>query len=160
MVLEIQKKDSMFTVKWQVNSQGFSTDWIPDAPSNRKTVLVFLRLLRNDKGKRLFTFRELSLLFGGNSRQVASQQMEAFRDCGSDFLNFLTRKRKVDSEVVDAVTIELRQDPLAKLDELQQRVNARLSRDDLTLSNIRAALEQIPYTQIRDSIHTDQRFHK
>ena len=153
MVLEINEKDNTFTVKWQVNSQGFSTDWIPDAPSNRKTVLVFLRLLRNDKGKRLFAFRELSLLFGGNSRQVASQQMEAFRDCGSDFLNFLTRKRKVDSEVVDAVTIELRQDPLAKLDELQQRVNARLSREDQTLANIRVALEQIPYTQIRDTIN-------
>jgi hypothetical protein len=25
MVLEIHEKDSMFTVKWQVNSQGFST---------------------------------------------------------------------------------------------------------------------------------------
>jgi transposase-like protein len=153
MVLEIQEKDNTFRVKWQVNSQGFSTDWIPDTPSNRKSVLVLLRLLRNDKGKRLFTFGELSLLFGGNSRQVASQHMEAFRDCGSDFLDFLTRKRKVDSEVVDAVTIELRKDPLAKLNELQQRVNARLSREDLTLSNIRVALEQIPYAQVRDSIN-------
>jgi ATP-dependent Lon protease len=55
--------------------------------------------------------------------------------------------------VVDAVTIELHQAPLAKLDELQQRVNARLSRDNLTLSNIRVALEQVPYAQIRDSIN-------
>jgi transposase-like protein len=153
MVLEIQEKDSMFTVRWQVNSRGFSTDWIPDTPSNRKSVLVFLRLLRNDKGKRLFTFQELSVLFESNNRQASSQHIEDFRDCSSDFLNFLTRKRKVDSEVVSAVTIELRQDPLAKLDELQQRVNARLSRDDLTLANIRVASEQIPYTQIRDSIN-------
>jgi len=51
MVLEIQEKDNTFRVKWQVNSQGFSTDWIPDTPSNRKSVLVLLRLLRNDKGK-------------------------------------------------------------------------------------------------------------
>jgi len=153
MVLEIQEKDSMFTVRWQVNSRGFSIDWIPDTPSNRKSVLVFLRLLRNDKGKRLFTFAELSVLFKSNNRQASSQHIEDFRDCGSDFLNFLTRKRKVDSEVVSAVTIELRQDPLAKVDELQQRVNARLSRDDLTLSNIRVASEQIPYTQIRDSIN-------
>jgi len=152
MVLEINEKDSMFCVKWQVNSQGFSTDWIPDTPSNRKSVLVFLRLLRNDKGKRLFTFQELSTLFESNNRQASSQHIEDFRDCGSDFLDFLTRKRKVDSEVVDAVTVELRQDPLAKLDELQQRVNARLSRDDLTVANIRVALEQIPYTQVRDSI--------
>lgn len=153
MVLEINEKDSTFAVKWQVNSQEFSTDWIPDTPSNRKSVLVFLRLLRNNKGKRLFTFRELSMLFGGNSRQAASQHMEDFRNCGSDFLNFLTRKRKVDSQVVFAVTQELCQDPLAKLDELQQRVNARLSRDDLTIANISVALEQIPCGQIRDSVN-------
>jgi len=60
-----------------------------------------------------FTFRELSLLFGGNSRQVASQHMEVFRDCGSDFLDFLTRKRKVDSQVVDGVTeLTLRYDAI------------------------------------------------
>jgi hypothetical protein len=47
----------------------------------------------------------------------------------------------------------LHQDPLAKLNELQQRVNARLSRYDLTVANIRVALEQIPYAQIRDSIN-------
>ena len=90
MVLEINEKDSTFNVKWQVNSKEISIGWIPDTPSNRKSVLVFLRLLRNDKGKRLFTFRELSLLFGGNSRQAASQHLENFRDCGSDFLDFLT----------------------------------------------------------------------
>ena len=37
--MEIQEKDNMFRVKWQVNSQEFSTDWIPDTPSNRKSVL-------------------------------------------------------------------------------------------------------------------------
>lgn len=153
MVLEIHEKDSMFCVKWQVNSQRFSIDWLPDTSSNRKSVLVFLRLLRNEKGKRLFTFAKLSMLFRSNNRQASSQHMEDFRDCGSDFLSFLARKRKVDSQVVEAVTMELCQDPLAKLNELQQRVNTRLSRDDLTLANIRVALEQIPYARIRDSIN-------
>ena len=82
MVLEINEKDSMFCLKWQVNSQGFSqwlsTDWIPDTPSNRKSVLVFLRLLRNDKGKRLFTFAELSKLFKSNNRQASSQHIDSF----------------------------------------------------------------------------------
>ena len=62
-------------------------------------------------------------------------------------------KWQVNSQVLEAVIIELCQDPLAKLYELQQRVNARLSRDDLTVANIRVALEQIPYAQIRDSIN-------
>jgi hypothetical protein len=98
MVLEINEQDSMFTVKWQVNSHGFSqwfsTDWIPDTPSNRKSVLVFHRLLRNDKGKRLFTFQELSTLFKSNNHQASSQHIEDFRDCGSDFLNFLVLRAK------------------------------------------------------------------
>ena len=98
------------------------------------------------------------MLFGSNNPclrrdQASSQHMEDFRDSGSDFLDFLTRKRKLDTQVLEAVTIELRQDPLAKLDDLQQRVKSRLSRDDLTLANIRVALEHISYSQIRDSIN-------
>ena len=98
MALEIQKKDSKFRIVWQ----GFSTDWIPDTPSNRKAMLVFLRSLR-DRGKHVFTFQELSVLFDSDNRQASSQHMEDFRDCGCDFLGYLTRKRKVDSVVVEAV---------------------------------------------------------
>jgi len=125
MVLEIHEKDSMFCVKWQANSQSSSIDWLPDTSSNRKSVLVFLRMLGNDEGKRLFTFAELSALFRSNNRQASSQHMEDFRDCGRDFLHYLTRKRKVDSVVVEAVKQELITDPLAKLTELQERVNTR-----------------------------------
>ncbi|MEK7400265.1 MAG: hypothetical protein AAB116_25245 [Candidatus Poribacteria bacterium] len=46
-------------------------------------------------------------------------------------------KWQVNSQVVDAVTVELHQDPLAKLDEGQQKVNTRLLRDDLTVANTR-----------------------
>jgi len=113
---------------------------------------VFLRLLRNERGRRVFTFRELSVLFGGNNRQAASGHVERFRQCGSDFLGFLTRKRKVDSQVVEAVTQELFHDPLAETGELQQRVNAKLGRDDLSVTNIKVALEQIPYHTVRDAI--------
>ena len=115
MALEIQKKDSKFRIVWQ----GFSTDWLPDTPSNRKAMLVFLRSLRDSKGKHVFTFQELSVLFDSNNRQASSQHMEDFRDCGCDFLQYLTRKRKVDCVVVEAVKQELIRDPLAKLVELR-----------------------------------------
>jgi hypothetical protein len=52
MALEIQKKDNKFRIVWQ----GFSMDWIPDTPSNKKAMLVFLRSLRDSKGKHVFTF--------------------------------------------------------------------------------------------------------
>jgi len=151
MALIVEEEDNRFRVCWQEYSIG----WLPDTISNRKVILVFLRLLQifqNGKSKPLFTFRELSVLFGGNSRQAASGHVERFRKCGSDFLSFLTRKRKVDSQVVGAVTQELLHDPLAEIGELQQRVNARLGRDDLSDANIKVALEQIPYGTVRDSI--------
>jgi transposase-like protein len=148
MALQIVVEDNRFRVRWQ----GYSIGWLPDTPSNRKAILVFLRLFLYESGKRVFTFRELSVLFGGNSRQAASGHVERFRKCGSDFLHFLTRKRKVDTQVVEAVTQELLHDPLAEIDELQQRVNAKLGRDDLSCVNIKVALEQIPYRTVRDAI--------
>jgi len=148
MALQIVVEDNRFRVEWQ----GYSIGWLPDTISNRKAILVFLRLLQDEKGKPAFTFRELSVLFGGNSRQAASGHVERFRQCGSDFLCFLTRKRKVDSQVVEVLTQELLHDPLAEIAELQQRVNAKLGRDDLSCTNISVALEQIPYHTVRDAI--------
>ncbi len=148
MTLSVEKEGNRFRVRWQ----GYSICWLPDTLSNRKAILVFLRLLCDGSDKRVFTFRELSGLFGGKNRQAASGHVERFRQCGSDFLRFLTRKRKVDSQVVDAVTQELLHDPLAEIGELQQRVNAKLGRDNLSAANIKVALEQIPYRIVRDAI--------
>lgn len=150
MAMEMQKKDSKFRVEWQ----GFSTDCFPDTPSNRKGMLVSLRSLLDDSGKHIFTFQELSALFDSDNRQASSQHMEDFRECGSDFLEYLTRKRKVDRVVVESVKQELRQDPLASLKELQERVNARLERKDLTEANMKAAMEQISYGDIRDAVRS------
>ncbi len=148
MALQIVVKDNRFTVEWQ----GHFTISLLDTPSNRKALLVFLRSLQYDMGKHVFTFQELSMLFDSNNRQASSQHMEDFRECGCDFLHYLTRKRKVDPVVVEAIRQELIHAPLAKLTELQERVNAKLGRKDLTSSNIKAALEQISYAEIRDAI--------
>ena len=148
MTLSVEKEGSRFRVKWQ----GNSTDWLPDTSSNRKAMLVFLRSLLDDRDKHIFTFQELCVLFDSNNRQASSQHMEDFRDCGCDFLAYLTRKRKVDSAVVEAVRQELIRDPLAKLTELQDRVNQRLGRNDMTSTNMKIALEQISYQEMRNAI--------
>jgi transposase-like protein len=148
MALSFEQEDNRFTVEWQ---EHFTIS-LPDTPSNRKAMLVFLRSLHDSSGKRVFTFQELSVLFDSNNRQASSQHMEDFRDCGSDFLAYLTRKRKVDTVVVEAVGQELIDDPLSKLVELQDRVNARLGRKDLTSANMKAALEQISCDHIRDAM--------
>jgi len=148
MALSFVREDNRFTAEWQ----GHFAISLPDTSSNRKATLVFLRSLHDSSGKRLFTFQELSVLFDSNNRQASSQHMEDFREGGCDFLPYLTRKRKVDSVVLEAVRQELMRDPLAKLVELQERVNASLGCSNLTSANIKAALEQIPYVQIRGVI--------
>ncbi len=148
MAISIVREDNRLTVEWQ---EHFTMS-LPDTPSNRKAILVFLRTLKDEKGKHIFTFQELSVLFDSNNRQASIQHMEDFRDCGCDFLDYLTRKRKVDFVVVEAVRQELIVDPLAKLVELRDRVNAKLGRKDLNEANINAALEQISYGEIRGAI--------
>ncbi len=85
-------------------------------------------------------------------RQASSGHVEGFRECDCDFLKYLTRKRKIDSEVVESVSQELRETPLAAINELQHRVNTVLGRKDISSANITVALEQISCHEIRDSI--------
>ena len=147
MTLSVEKKGNRFRVKWQ----GNSIDWLPDTASNRKAALVFLRHFRDEKGKRL-PFKELSKLVDSEKRQASSGHVERFRECGSDFLHFLTRKRKVDSQVVEAVLQELHDTPLAETVELQERVNVRLGRSDLSSANVKVALEHISCQHIRGAL--------
>lgn len=153
MALSVVKEDNRF----RVEGQGYFTDWLPDTLSNRKAMVVFLRLLRDEDGNPVFTLQELSVIFDSENPRVRGDQassghVERFRECGCDFLDFLTRKRKVDSKVVEAVSQELQHEPFATIKELQQRVNARLGRDDLTPANIKVALDQIPYQDIREAL--------
>ncbi len=128
---------------FRVRTARFSTQWLPDTPSNRHLTVVWLRLLVDEAGKPLFTLQEVAALVGSANRQAASQHLEDFRQCGEDFRAFILRKRKVDTTVVEGVLHELLQTPLAGPTELGPRVNARLGRDDLTVANIESALEQI-----------------
>ncbi|MHA2313507.1 MAG: hypothetical protein ACXADF_18685 [Candidatus Thorarchaeota archaeon] len=75
MTLSVVEKDNRFRVEWQ----GNSTDWLPDSPSNRKTMVVSLRLLRDEKGKQLLTFQELSAIVGSQKRQASSGHVEGPR---------------------------------------------------------------------------------
>ena len=127
--------------------------WLPLTASNRKAMIVFLRLLMNKTGKPLFTYKELSAIVGSNNRQASSGHMEHFCACDKDMLASLSRRRKVDAEVVEAVRLELLQNRLLqKCSELCATVNSRLKRTDLTESNISAALDQIPYGSVHPEL--------
>ena len=129
--------------RFRVRTPWFSTQWLPDTPSNRHVTVVWFRLLVDERGKPLFTLRELARIVGSEKRQAASQHLKDFRQCGEDFRTFVLRKRKVDATVVERVGQELRKTPLAGPTELAARVNAQLGRQDLTAANIQSALEKI-----------------
>ena len=94
----------------------------------------------------MYTYKELSVIVGSNNRQAASGHIEHFRACDKDVSASLTRHRKVDAKVIESVRLELLQNGLLqKLSSLCAAVNNRLERNDLTESNISAALDQIPY---------------
>lgn len=146
--------------KFCIQAQEFSTAWLPDTPSNRYALVVWLRWLVDERGQPLFTLQELAVIVGSTNRQAASQHVEDFRQCGEDFRDFVLRQRKVSETVVACVQEELKQTPLARPTELAQRVNKRLARTDLTQANIRAALEQIPspvvLSKLRQQLATGQ----
>ena len=127
----------------RVRTARCSTQWLPDTPSNRHLTLVWFRWLVDAHGKPLFTLQEFATIVGSTNRQAASQPLEDFRQCGADMRAFVLRKRKVDAAVVEGVLSELLQTPLAGPTAWVPRVNARLSRQDLTVAHIEGALEQI-----------------
>jgi len=131
-----------------VQTQGFSVTF-PDTPANRKVVVIFLRGMRDAQGERMFTLAQLAEIVESSNRQAASGHVEEFRVRGEDFGAVLTRKRKVDGEVVEAVRRELERDPLIEVRVLRARVNVRLSREDISEANVEAALDQISCAELR-----------
>jgi len=129
--------------RFRVQTATFSTQWLPDTPSNRHLTIVWLRLLRDAHDRPCFTLQAFAPLVGSANRQAASQHLEDFRQCGEDFHAFVLRKCKVDAMVVEAVLAEVRHTPLAGPTDLVSRVQARLDRHDLSVANIESALEQI-----------------
>lgn len=138
--------------KFRVQTQEFSTQWLPDTPINRQMAVIWLRLLVDERGKALFTLQELAAIVGSQNRQAASQHVEEFHQCGEEFRAFVQRQRKVDATVVESVLKEVLKTPLAGPTELADRVNAQLGRQDLTVANIEAALEQISWARVRDRL--------
>ncbi len=117
---------------------------------NKKRVSIFLRAWCDPQsGKPLCTYQQIADALGYKDRQDTNNFWRQFTACGKQFRNFLQRKMKVDDSVVDAVTEELRKDLLASVPMLCERVSLKLGRTDLSDDNIRAALEKVPCTVVR-----------
>jgi transposase-like protein len=123
------------------------------AGSNKYCLIQFLRGFKNSSGKQgLFTQEAIAQAipdFEGNTRQSGDDHERRFRESGKDFKQYLTRRRKVDERVVDAVRAEVLESPLRHTTDLVKSVNQRLKRHDLNAANITAALESISVAEVR-----------
>jgi transposase-like protein len=143
--LDVICQDSMY----HIMSQDFCLQF-KKTPANKKVLCLFLRALRSpETGKALFTHKQVSHSFAYKKRQNTQNFSQELGKCDGDLLAYLQHKRKVDAEVVKALTEIVRHFPLAKATQLCPKVVAKLDRPDLTPANIRTALQEVPCTVIR-----------
>lgn len=125
----------------------------PASESNRYCLIQFLRGFKTPSGKQgVFSQERIAQAipdFKGTTRQSVDEHERRFRECGQDLKQALTRKRKVDETVVDAVRQEILDTPLCRTTELVKAVNQRLGRQDLNADNMTAALESISVVEVR-----------
>ncbi len=153
--LTIDLEDNLY----KVTSQGFYWEFPAVSPENQKAVILFLRGFKaHPQAKQgLFTQEQIARAmpdFAGASRQSIRDHQRRFEESGGDLKRCFTRKRKVNEEVVEAVTQQLQQDPLATNARLTEQVKEQLGREDLTSANIEAALEQISAHHLRKVVQT------
>lgn len=146
--LEVENRESTLVVKTGLGAMELSNDQV-----NKKLCLIFLRMWTDlESGKAIYTYQQIADAFGYADRRNVHNFWQEFMECEGKFLDFLLRKRKVDSTVVDAVSEQLQLNIPSSLAQLCAVTNERLGRSDLTVANIRTALEQIPCTVIRNEI--------
>ena len=123
---------------------------------NKKSLSIFLRACCDPQsGKPLFTYQQIADALGYKDRQDTNNFWRQFTACGKQFRDFLQRKMKVDDSVVEAVSEELRKELLASAPTLCERVSLKLGRTDLSDDNIRAALEKVPCTVVRQQVRAE-----
>lgn len=125
----------------------------PANPENKYCLIQFLRGFKKPSGKQgVFSQEQIAHAipdFEGKTRQSVDDHERRFRESGGNLHHYLTRQRKVDETVVDAVRMEVLTCPLRQTTDVVKLVNQRLSRQDLNDANITAAFESISLAEVR-----------
>jgi len=128
----------------------------PANSENKYCLIQFLRAFKKPSGKQgIFSQEQIAHAipdFKGMTRQGVDDHEQRFRASNGNLLHYLTRQRKVDATVVEAVTEVIQHHPLASAPQICQAVSKRLNRTDLSPANIRTALEDVPCTVIRPTL--------
>jgi len=121
--------------------------------SNAYCLIHFLRGFKKTSGKQgVFSQEQIAQAipdFDGNTRQSVDDHERRFRESERDLHKYLTRQRKVDETVVEAVRQEILECPLRQTSDIVKTVNQHLNRQELSAANISAALESISVAEVR-----------
>ena len=146
LVLELDNE----TYRGEILGERFE---FPAHGANKSCFMQFLRGFKTPSGRHgLFSQAQIGRAipdFAGTTRQSVEDHERRFRESGEELQQYLTRRRKVDETVVEAVRTEGLASPLRQTTEVVQAVNQRLTRQDLTAANITAALASISVAEIR-----------
>ena len=119
--------------KFRVITQVFKTSWLPYTPANKKVVLLVLRLIEDDNGNALFTYKELATILGNKRLTAAHDHVAKFRACGEEFdkaLKTLRNKYKVDEQIIKTVLEILREcDPMLSAKKILDLAREKLDQE-------------------------------
>jgi len=146
--LKVIKKDN----KIKIESEIINIDWILDTKINRKILIIILRSMCKKNGEKLFSFKELAKIVNSINRQAASQYFEYFITCGKDLTPMFLKKRKLNDSLYELLLLEIKKEPMISIKELMIILNTKLSRTDISESNIMTLLDMIPYGEVRKSL--------
>lgn len=119
MTINIDRENNKFRVK----TQQFNTEWIPDTLENRKTTVVFLRLMEDENGKKLFTLQELAQITQGISPNTALKAIKQFDEKDRDFYKLhLHHNPKLNGREIEAITKIIKEDPLETSEEIARKI--------------------------------------
>lgn len=118
--------------KFQVITQVFQTSWLPYTTANKKVVLLMLRLIEDENGNPLFTYKELSTILGDKGLTAAHDHVAKFCDCGEEFdkaLNKLRSNYKVSEQVIKTVVEILTEyDPMLSVKKIVSLARKKLGK--------------------------------
>ena len=112
-----------------------------DSWANRRGLMVFLRCLRSPDGRPLMTLEQIAGQLGYADRRNVHNFWMEFEACGEDLDAFLSRRKKVDGEVVGLCEQIWRAHPLWSAVEVHAELVRRFPQKGSVLSeqNVRTA---------------------
>lgn len=124
---------------------------VADSNANRRAIMILLRCLRRSDGTPFLTYDQLAAVLGYADRRNVHNYWMDFCASDQDLLAYLTRRKKVDADVVSVCEQLWYEHPLWSVRQMHAEVVARLGEEGMGLSeqNIRTAGGQVNFLKIQ-----------